>query len=342
MFCWIQIFFESKISVIKHSLSHIHRDYFFAKYFKVAGSGYYDLHPGLRNTLFVQISGCCLLARSGSHPFQPEPTAVSSPNWPVALADIATQIVRKWPKFYPSARPPVSEQVCGSKTKTIKRTFFPNKATTESCLSADKFSIRKAWGNVGKAFTFGVAFLLSATAAGNANTDEGQTLGLGGDSPPMCAITSAPAGGQAANMSLQQSDLTQGRVVIDQLIDPSSARLQPASIQLTFDVTCNGPHRVKIRSVNGVLELETPLTTLTPSFVTQVNYNAALTWNNESISMVAEGNEATAQSTSLAGSAARGIVELEIQIDASLNDMTKPLVKGKYSDTLKILLSPQF
>jgi len=34
-------------------------------------------------------------------------------------------------------------------------------------------------------------------------------------------------------------------------------------------------------------------------------------------------------------------VELEIKVDGTLNDMGKPLLKGKYSDTLVIVLRPQ-
>lgn len=174
----------------------------------------------------------------------------------------------------------------------------------------------------------------------NAETDHGQSVGVGGDAPLMCAITSAPSSSQAANVSLNSADLSQGRLVIEQLIDPDSAHLRPASIKLSFDVTCNGPHRVVIRSVKGALEPEMPTSALTDSFVTEVYYSALLTWDDTTIEMIASGDSATAQSDSLTSFAVAGTVDLEIKVDGTLNDMGRPLLEGKYSDTLVIVLRP--
>ena len=182
--------------------------------------------------------------------------------------------------------------------------------------------------------------LVSAVPAG-AQSDQGQSIGFGGDAPPMCAVTSAPTSNQAANVRLDSADLSQGRIVIDQLVDTSTAELQPASIKLSFDVTCNAPHRVLIKSVNGALEPVNPPATLTERFVTEVYYSALLTWDDRTIEMVASGNAATARSQSLTSFAITGQVNLEIKVDPSLNDMGTPLLEGTYSDMLVITLGPQ-
>jgi len=187
----------------------------------------------------------------------------------------------------------------------------------------------------------GILAALYTSASIQADTEQGQSLGVGGDAPPMCAITSTPTSSQAANVSLSSADLSQGRIVIDQLIDPSTAQLQPASIKLSFDVTCNGPHRVLIRSTRGALEPENPPSALAERFATEVYYTAFLTWDNTTIEMTASGNAGTAQSESLSSFAVTGKVDLEVKIDGALNDMLKPLLEGKYSDTLVIVLRPQ-
>lgn len=186
-----------------------------------------------------------------------------------------------------------------------------------------------------------VASLVGAADA-QAATDRGQSLRLGGDAPPMCAITSPPGSSSAANMNINEADLSQGRIIINQLVDPSSALLQPASIDLSFNVTCNAPHQVEIRSVNGALQPEMPVLTLAEGFATGVNYTAILTWNGTSISITAEGSAATARSVALSDFAITGAAELELRVDASLNDMTRPLAQGRYVDTLIIEISPMF
>jgi hypothetical protein len=84
------------------------------------------------------------------------------------------------------------------------------------------------------------------------------------------------------------------------------------------------------------------VTTLAEGFATEANYTAVLTWNGESIAITADGNAATAQSASIADFAVTGKAGLELRVDASLNDMTRPLVKGRYIDTLVIEITPQF
>jgi len=192
--------------------------------------------------------------------------------------------------------------------------------------------------------TLVVPTLLSAlvsAAPARAQSDQGQSIGFGGEAPPMCAVTSAPTSSQAANVQLNSADLSQGRIVIDQLVDTSTAQLQPASITLSFDVTCNAPHRVLIRSVNGALEPENQPAALAERFVTEVYYSALLTWDDTTIEMTASGDAATARSQSLTSFAVTGQVDLEIKVDASLNDMGTPLLEGTYSDTLVITLGPQ-
>lgn len=184
--------------------------------------------------------------------------------------------------------------------------------------------------------------LLAAAPRVLADTDQGRSLSLGGDSPPMCAIISPPTGNQASNMSLSQADLGKGHILIEQLVDAGSAQLRPSSMDLSFGVTCNAPHQVAIRSVNGALEPDTPVTTLAEGFATEVNYTAVLTWNGESIAITADGNAATAQSASITDFAVTGKAGLELRVDASLNDMTRPLVEGRYIDTLVIEITPQF
>jgi len=192
--------------------------------------------------------------------------------------------------------------------------------------------------------TLVVPTLLSAlvsAAPAWAQSDQGQSIGFGGEAPPMCAVTSAPTSSQATNVKLDSADLSQGRIVIDQLVDTSTAQLQPASIKLSFDVTCNAPHRVLIQSTNGALEPENQPATLAERFVTEVYYSALLTWDDTTIEMIASGNAATARSQSLTSFAVTGQVDLEIKVDATLNDMGTPLLEGKYSDTLVITLGPQ-
>jgi len=98
---------------------------------------------------------------------------------------------------------------------------------------------------------------------------------------------------------------------------------------------------VLIQSTNGALEPENETAALAERFVTEVYYSALLTLDDTTIEMIASGNAATARSQSLTYFAVTGQVDLEIKVDATLNDMGTPLLEGKYSDTLVITLGPQ-
>lgn len=185
-------------------------------------------------------------------------------------------------------------------------------------------------------FLFVLALCSSTTHAGAE-----QNMGIGGDVPPMCKVASAPTRTDSTNMRLGQADLSEATIIIDELIDPQTAQLKASSINLRFDVTCNGPHQVEIRSRDGALKPQNLPEILTERFNPQVNYIATLTWNNDTLAITADGNAASTQAGSTTAFAVAGTAELEVRVDASINDMTRPVVEGVYSDTLVITVSPQ-
>jgi len=166
-------------------------------------------------------------------------------------------------------------------------------------------------------------------------------LGFGGDVPLMCRITSTPTRVQGNNMALAQADFSDGTIILDQLVDDNTARLQPGSIKLRFNAMCNGPHQVSVRSDNGALKPTPSAPPLTEAFLPQINYTATATWADNTIAIVADGNSATAQAARITARAASGPLELTIRVDGSINDMTRPLASGEYSDTLFVTLAPR-
>ena len=166
-------------------------------------------------------------------------------------------------------------------------------------------------------------------------------VGVGGQVPLMCAITSAPSEVQGDNMELAQADFSDGVIQMGSLVDSSTAQLQQASITLRFNARCNGPHQLSLRSTNGALKPDMPSAILSENFLPEVNYTASATWANDTVSILADGSAASAQAARITAHAQSGTLELTVRVDASANDMNMPLASGGYRDVLVVTLAPR-
>ncbi len=81
--------------------------------------------------------------------------------------------------------------------------------------------------------------------------------------------------------------------MINQLVDPATAQLQPASISLSLNGICNNAHSFVIQSTGGGLQTSAGAT---PGFSNRVDYSASVLWGGASSSLQTSG--AAGQSSS--------------------------------------------
>ena len=96
--------------------------------------------------------------------------------------------------------------------------------------------------------SLGVAVLATSALAA-----DGPAVAVKGAAPAVCYFTPAQSG-PASNMTLGSASASLADLLINQLIDPATAQLQPASISLSLNGICNNAHTFAIQSNGGGLQ----------------------------------------------------------------------------------------
>lgn len=180
----------------------------------------------------------------------------------------------------------------------------------------------------------------SAIAADSQTTD----ITFSGSVADTC-VMSAPTVTASSNATSTALEGNVGTSVIgiDSLATSADdASLAAASFQLTYaDSYCNYAHTIDMASLNGGMEIATPVSVVGGTFVQLIGYDSTLTWGAATVTDVdAATSTASATGTPVNGTedtvagAYRGDLVLDVAIAADAN----PVVSGTYSETLTISL----
>ena len=178
--------------------------------------------------------------------------------------------------------------------------------------------------------------LAVAVSVTSAMADDGPVVAVKGAAPAVCYFT-PPQSGAASNMTLGTASASQATLMINQLVDPATAQLQPASISLSLNGICNNAHTFAIQSNAGGLQTAS---SATAGFSNHVDYSASVLWGGTSSSVQTSGAAGQASTMAMVPGAFAGTLQLQITVAAGgANGL--PLLAGTYSDTIAITFKPQ-
>jgi hypothetical protein len=126
-------------------------------------------------------------------------------------------------------------------------------------------------------------------------------------------------------------------LAIDQLIDPTTAQLKPASISLSLNGICNHTHTLAIQTNRGGLQTSSGAR---PGFSNRVDYSASVLWGGSSSSIQTSGVAGESSPNAVMPGAFSGTLQVEIRINADGANRL-PLLAGTYSDNIVITFKPQ-
>ena len=180
-----------------------------------------------------------------------------------------------------------------------------------------------------RVFISGLALVFSMPHSTSAAPTVEEGMRLGGRVTDMCRLAAPIAVGGGVNASFVNVGTGASQVQISTLASEEDAVLNPASISLDFDATCNYAHSVTLQSQKGGLKNEDPSATGGAGFRLLAGYAATLIWGGISQDLNVSG--AAGVNTVLnQGGATHGIISVLIQIPGGGD----PLVSGAYSDLL--------
>ncbi len=175
-----------------------------------------------------------------------------------------------------------------------------------------------------------------AVMATSALAADGPAVAVKGAAPAICYFTTAQSG-PASNMTLGSASGGQYALSINQLVDPATAQLQPASIALSLTGICNNAHSFVIQSTGGGLQTSVGAT---PGFANRVDYSASVLWGGASGSLQTSGAAGQSSSLAVVPGAFAGTLQLQIVVAAGgANGL--PLLAGAYADAITITFKPQ-
>ena len=138
-------------------------------------------------------------------------------------------------------------------------------------------------------------------------------------------------------MTLGSASASQANLVINQLVDPATAQLKPASISLSLNGICNNTHTFSIQSNEGGLQTSNGAT---PGFSNHVDYSASVLWGGSSSSLQTSGAAGQSSPIAVVPGAFAGTLQLQVTVGAGgANGL--PLLAGTYSDNITITFKPQ-
>ena len=164
----------------------------------------------------------------------------------------------------------------------------------------------------------------------NAASTKEEGMQLGGSVPDICLLAAPVSNGGGVNAQFQSGTEDNSQVLITSLANEESGVLNPASITLDFNGTCNFAHSVILTSSSGGLRNE--IADINSGGFTSVGiYAATMNWNGLSESLTLNGQEGAFATLSQI-SANSGVLTLSVDIPGG----GSPLVAGTYSDVLTI------
>jgi hypothetical protein len=195
-----------------------------------------------------------------------------------------------------------------------------------------------------------IASLASVCAQAQTVPNTGSTAPAAQDVRPFDVSASAPewcsvlnAGGQGTTTGANNNTVgpVGSELKIIDLVDPTTLSTRAASATIGFDVACNYPHQVTVRSLNNGLRRATGATG--PGIASGVPYTATLNWGDAGLSFFADAQspiELRRQLTTSGAVAGPLTVAVEITAGATNIGPNSPLGAGEYSDVISIEVGP--
>lgn len=180
-----------------------------------------------------------------------------------------------------------------------------------------------------RVFISGLALIFSMPNSATAAPTIEEGTRLGGRVTDMCRLAAPIAVGGGVNANFVNVGTGASQVQIATLASAEDAVLNPASISLDFNATCNYAHTITLQSQKGGLKNEDPNATDGTGFRLLAGYAATLIWGGISQNLNMSGT-AGVNTVLNQGGATHGILSLLIQIPGGGD----PLVSGAYSDLL--------
>jgi hypothetical protein len=173
-----------------------------------------------------------------------------------------------------------------------------------------------------------IAVLLALPGIAEAQIGE-PSLGrveIAGTAPSACVV-GAPIAGPGANATYEAGP-SGGSIRISQLVDPATGQSVSAGMNLVIPVTCNGAHRLMVRSINRGLALDgNPGQGNGSAFASFVPYRVESDWGGQASGFLS--NEPGAPE-GFSHAARAGQMSLSISVPPG----GQPLVAGTYSDEI--------
>lgn len=178
------------------------------------------------------------------------------------------------------------------------------------------------------------ALTLAAPALGQVVDTASQTVRLSGAAPIACVL-GEPAMSAAANATFVAAGSGNGRIAINQLVNPLDATSLASSVDLALPVRCNASHRVVVRSANGGLLRAGGRSggqRGAQGFNDFLTYGYRIDWAGRDVARSSE-----------AGLLALDVdhpVTGDLQVRVATNAGSGPLIAGQYGDSLVIEFQP--
>jgi len=154
---------------------------------------------------------------------------------------------------------------------------------------------------------------------------------VSGDVASECRLSPAAEGPGDANVRF--SSVAGGsQVTVAMFVDPTTARTRSSTGAVQFQITCTGPHTLKVTSGSGGMVNGTTSVT-GQGFTNRADYTLAAQWNGASRSVTTSGAAASLDLSQTNG--AQGALTVTVSIPPGQG----PLVAGAYQDTITVDLS---
>jgi hypothetical protein len=156
-----------------------------------------------------------------------------------------------------------------------------------------------------------------------------QTVQVSGIAPAACLVR--PASAQRGINATFESSGNSGTVNISNLVDPVTARVLPSRITLALPIICNSAHVVRLRSAGGALRREGAAVVPGGAFTDELPYEFGLRW-------AGGGTLSPQQSSQLVTVASNGAASGVAEVTLDVPGGGRPLVAGRYGDTVIVEL----
>ncbi len=184
--------------------------------------------------------------------------------------------------------------------------------------------------------------LIATGAPAQVATSKTEAFPVIGAAPTVCTLSTV----QQSSTRLQNMRGVNGNAFeIDTMVNAVTLSTEAAAVDLTMQIVCNAPHRVRLETENNGLWRTSEVTPQAPQgFASAVPYTLDVRWGGVNGRLDANAGVRGLQRTFLPSEpAVVGDLKMRFQVQAGATNLraNAPLVAGTYSDIVRITLEPQ-